>query len=140
MNNCLNRQEWIKTRFTSIKKAISWHIQKIGEDIYEKHQQSIDENLLLQASFLIFRQMKSKNLIEQFEIEEIYARFTNPKNFKSKATELLSEIANKELFRYALRQQRKEKCGQGMNDYYLSTSNISDMPTLCSYLLKSIFF
>ena len=89
-------QEWLKTRFTSIKKAISWHIHKIGKDIYEKHQHSIDENLLLQASFLIFRQMKSKNLIEQFEIEEIYARFTNPKNFKSKATELLSEIANKE--------------------------------------------
>ena len=136
-------QEWIKTRFTSIKKAINWHIQKIGKDIYEKHQQSIDENLLLQASFLIFRQMKSKNLIEQFEIEEIYARFTNPKNFKSKATELLSEIANKErLFELCSEATKEGKMWTGNdNDYYLSTSNISDMPILLQLFVEiSDFF
>ncbi|MDC3169420.1 DNA phosphorothioation-associated putative methyltransferase [Paracoccaceae bacterium] len=136
-------QEWIKTRFTSIRKAISWHIQKIGKDIYEKHQQSIDENLLLQASFLIFRHMKSKNLIEQFEIEEIYARFTNPKNFKSKATEILSQIANKErLLELCSEAAKQGKMWTGNNnDFYLSTSDISEMPILLQLFIEiSDFF
>ena len=61
---------------------------------------------------------------------------------KSKATELLSEIANKErLFEYALRQQRKEKWTGNDNDYYLSTSNISDMPILLQLFVEiSDFF
>ena len=87
--------------------------------------------------------MKSKNLIEQFEIEEIYARFTNPKNFKSKATKLLSEIANEERL-LALCSKAAEQgqmwAGNG-NDFYLPTSNISEMPILLQLFVEiSDFF